>query len=120
MIRYKLVVLFFIFATLVGCNCANYQKIANGVLVTIKQGSSKDVQTICLRVVNNDIIHVTATPSKKLSTTPSLIATYVPPPANINWKVSQVKNNVILQTSTIKAIVSLKTSEILFTDLNGK
>jgi len=120
MIRYKLIVLFFIFATLVGCNCANYQKIANGVLITLKKGSSTDVQTICLRVVNNDIIHVTATPSKKLSTTPSLIATQVPPTGNSSWKVSREKNNVVLQTSTTKAIVSLKTGEITFTDLKGK
>jgi alpha-D-xyloside xylohydrolase len=120
MIRYKLIVLFFIFATLVGCNCANYQKIANGVLITLKQGSSTDVQTICLQVVNNDIIHVTATPSKKLSTTPSLIATYVLSKGNDSWKVSQEKNNVVLQTSTTKAIVSLKTGEITFSDLNGK
>ena len=120
MIRYKLIVLFFIFAALVGCKGANYQKIENGVLITLKQGSSQDVQTICLRVVNNDIIHVTATPSKKLSKTPSLIATYVPPPGNDDWKVSQEKNNVVLQTSTTKAIVSLKTGEITFTDLKGK
>jgi len=120
MIRYKLIVLFFIFATLVGCNCANYQKIANGVLITLKQGSSTDVQTICLQVVNNDIIHVTATPSKKLSTAPSLIATYEPSKGNESWKVSQEKNNVVLQTSTTKAIVSLKTGEITFSDLNGK
>jgi len=120
MIRYKLIVLFFIFATLVGCNCANYQKTGNGVLITLKQGSSTDVQTICLQVVNNDIIHVTATPSKKLSTTPSLIATYVAPPGNDSWKVSQQKNNVVLQTSTTKAIVSLKTGEIIFSDLKGK
>jgi len=120
MIRYKLIVLFFIFATLVGCNCANYQKIANGVLITLKQGSSTDVQTICLQVVNNDIIHVTATPSKKLSTAPSLIATYEPSKGNESWKVSQEKNNVVLQTSTTKAIVSLKTGEITFSDLNGR
>ena len=120
MIRYKLIVLFFIFATLVGCKGANFQKIENGVLITLKQGTSEDVQTICLRVVNNDIIHVTATPSKKLSKTPSLIATYVPLPKNYEWKVSQEKNNVVLQTSTTKAIVSLKTGEITFTDLKGK
>ena len=119
MVRYKSIVLFFIFATLVGCNCANYQKVANGVLISLKQASSTDVQTIRLQVVNNDIIHVTASPSKKLTEVPSLIATYVPTETE-KWNVSEENDRVTLQTSTTKAIVSLKTGEIVFTDLKGK
>jgi len=119
MIRYKSIVLFFIFATLVGCNCANYQKVANGVLISLKQASIYDVQTIRLQVVNDDIIHVTASPSNKLSDVPSLIATYVPSKTE-KWNVSEDKDQVTLQTATTKAIVSLKTGEILFTDLKGK
>jgi len=119
MIRYKSIVLFFIFATLVGCNCANYQKVANGVLISLKQASIYDVQTIRLQVVNDDIIHVTASPSNKLSDVPSLIATYVPSKTE-KWNVSEDKDQVTLQTTTTKAIVSLKTGEILFTDLKGK
>jgi alpha-D-xyloside xylohydrolase len=72
-----------------------------------------------LQVINNDIIHVTASPSKKLSETPSLIATYLAT-GDETWKVTEVKNNIILQTTTMKAIVSLKTGEIKFTDLKGK
>ena len=109
MVRYKSIVLFFIFATLVGCNCANYQKVANGVLISLKQASSTDVQTIRLQVVNNDIIHVTASPSKKLSESPSLIATYVPTETE-KWNVSEENDRVTLQTSTTKAIVG--TSEV--------
>jgi alpha-D-xyloside xylohydrolase len=119
MVRYKSIVLFFTFATLVGCNCANYQKVANGVLISFKQASLTDVQTIRLEVVNNDIIHVTASPSNKLSDVPSLIATYVPSETE-KWNVSEDKDQVTLQTATTKAIVSLKTGEIVFTDLKGK
>lgn len=117
--RFRSIMSFFIFATLVGCNCANYQKISNGVVISLKQAKANDVQTIRLQVVNNDIIHVTASPSKKLSETPSLIATYLAT-GDETWKVTQVKNNIILQTTTMKAIVSLKTGEIKFTDLKGK
>lgn len=117
--RFRSIMSFFIFATLVGCNCANYQKISNGVVISLKQAKADDVQTIRLQVVNNDIIHVTASPSKKLSETPSLIATYLAT-GDETWKVTQVKNNIILQTTTMKAIVSLKTGEIKFTDLKGK
>ena len=118
MIRYKSIVLFFIFATLVSCNCANYQKISNGILISLKQVSSKDVQTIRLEVVNDDIIHVTASPSKKLSDIPSLIAADTPKTTE-NWNVSQDNDRVILQTATTKATVSLNTGEISFTDLKG-
>jgi len=118
MVRYKLIVLFFIFATLVGCNCANFQKVSNGVLITLKKASINDVQTIRLEVVNSDIIHVSASPSKKLSQIPSLIATYTPSKTE-NWTVSQANDHVTLQTTTTKAIVSLKTGEIAFTDLKG-
>jgi len=117
--RFRSIMSFFIFATLVGCNCANYQKISNGVVISLKQAKANDVQTIRLQVVNNDIIHVTASPSKKLSETPSLIATYLAT-GDETWKVTEVKNNIILQTTTMKAIVSLKTGEIKFTDLKGK
>jgi len=117
--RFRSIMSFFIFATLVGCNCANYQKISNGVVISLKQAKANDVQTIRLQVINNDIIHVTASPSKKLSETPSLIATYLAT-GDETWKVTQVKNNIILQTTTMKAIVSLKTGEIKFTDLKGK
>ncbi len=118
MIRYKLVVLFLIFATLVGCNCANYQKITNGVLISLKQTSLDEVHTIRLQIVNNDIIHVIASPSKNLSEVPSLIASYSPI-SNENWKVTEADDHIILQTETTKAIVSLKTGEIRFTDLKG-
>lgn len=117
--RFRSIMSFFIFATLVGCNCANYQKISNGVVISLKQAKANDVQTIRLQVINNDIIHVTASPSKKLSETPSLIATYLAT-GDETWKVTEVKNNIILQTTTMKAIVSLKTGEIKFTDLKGK
>ena len=117
--RYKLIALFSIFATLVGCNGANYVKLANGVLVTLKQASADNTRTIRLQVINNDIIHVTASPSSKLSDTPSLIATYTPTPTE-NWKVSEEKESIILETATTRAIVSLKTGEIKFTDTKGK
>src|ERR1035437_4256966 len=120
MIRYKLIVslLIIVFASLAGCKSVNYKKISNGIVISLKQNSPNEVKTIRLQVVNNDIIHITATPTKNISNIPSLIATFKPNESN-TWKVSQQTDNVELQTLTTKAIVSLKTGEIKFTDLKG-
>jgi len=118
MIRYKLIVLFCSIASVVGCNCANFQKMPDGILISLKQSSPEAVKVIRLQVVNNDIIHVTAAPSKKLPETQSLITAYART-QQTGWQVSEKNETVILQTATTKAFVSLKTGEIKFTDLRG-
>ena len=118
MSKYKLIVLFFFFSSLIGCIANPYQKTTDGILISLKNSSPEKVQTIRLQVVTNDIIRVTASPSKNLSNEQSLITTFTKTQKN-GWKVSQRRNNVILETATTKAIVSLKTGEIKFTDLKG-
>jgi alpha-D-xyloside xylohydrolase len=118
MMRYKLIVLFCTVASLVGCNASSFQKTPNGVIISLKQTSSESVKTIRLQVVSNDIIHVTAVPSKNFSDVPSLIAAYTSTKKD-GWQVSEQNEKVVLQTATTKAIVSLKTGEISFTDLKG-
>ncbi len=118
MIRYKLIVLFCCIASVVGCNCANFQKMPDGILISLNQSSPEAVRTIRLQVVNNDIIHVTASPSKKLPETQSLITAYVKTQQN-GWQVSEKNETVVLETVTTKVFVSLKTGEIKFTDLKG-
>jgi len=117
--RYKLIVLIGTLASIVGCSRLAYQKTADGILISLKHSSPEKAQTIRLQVVTDDIIRVSASPSKTLSKDQSLIATY-PSTQKEGWKVNQQGENVVLQTSTTKALVSLRTGEISFTDLNGK
>jgi len=118
MIRYKLIVLFCCIASVVGCNCANFQKMPDGILISLNQSSPEAVRTIRLQVVNNDIIHVTASPSKILPEIQSLITAYVKTQQS-GWHVFEKNGTVVLETATMKAFVSLKTGEIKFTDLRG-
>jgi len=117
--RYKLIVLLCIITSLVGCNRAPFQKTADGILISLKQTSPEAVKTIRLQVVTDDIIRVTASPSKKLSDEPSLMATYSDTKKD-GWDATQTGDTVVLKTSTTRALVSLKTGEIVFTDLKGK
>jgi len=116
--RFKLIVLLCIVASLVGCSRAPYQITTDGILISLKQSAPGDVRTLRLQVVTNDIIHVTASPSKDLSTVPSLIATF-PDFSNEGWTATEQGDTVVLKTPTMKALVSLKTGEICFTDLKG-
>jgi alpha-D-xyloside xylohydrolase len=118
MIRYKLVVLLSMVASVVGCSQSTFQKKTDGILISIKQTSDEAVKTIRLQVVNDDIIHVTASPSKSLSDEPSLIAAYTETQKD-GWNATQKGDTVLLKTGTTVALVSLKTGEIKFTDLKG-
>ncbi|MDD4991267.1 MAG: glycoside hydrolase family 31 protein [Paludibacter sp.] len=118
MIRYKLVVLLCMVASVVGCSQSTFQKKTDGILITVKQTSDEAVKTIRLQVINDNIIHVTASPSNSLSDEPSLITAYTETKKD-GWQATQQNDNVVLQTATTKAVVSLKTGEIQFTDLKG-
>jgi alpha-D-xyloside xylohydrolase len=118
MIRYKLVMFLCMVASVVGCSQSTFQKKSDGILLTIKQASPEAVKTIRLQVINDNIIHVTASPSNSLSDEPSLITAYTETKKD-GWQAIQQNDNVVLQTATTKAVVSLKTGEIQFTDLKG-
>jgi len=116
--KYKLILLFCFIASVVECNCANFKKMPNGILISLNKSSSEATKTIRLQVVNDDIIHVTASPQNELPITQSLIAVNAKNQEN-GWQVSEQNGTVVLQTATTKAFVSLKTGEIKFTDLKG-
>lgn len=116
--RYKLIVLFFVVASVVGCNTSNYQKTSDGIIISLKQTSPNDVRSIRLQVVTDDIIRVTASPLKKISDDKSLITSYTETKTS-GWDVIQKGDSIILQTATTKAITSIKTGEIIFTDTKG-
>jgi len=116
--RIKLITIIFTFSSLAAFCQSTFQKKPDGILISINQTTNFAVKSIRLQVINNDIIHVTASPSTTLSDQKSLIAAYTET-KKTGWNVTQEGNFIILKTATIKAIVSLKTGEIKFTDLKG-
>ncbi|MCE5332167.1 MAG: DUF5110 domain-containing protein [Bacteroidales bacterium] len=116
--RYRLIVLLLIVASLAGCNRAPYQKKADGVIISLKQSSPGDVRTIRLQLITDNIIRVTATPTNKIIDQKSLITSYTKTQTS-GWDVEQSGDSVILQTANVKALVSLVSGEVSFTDING-
>jgi alpha-D-xyloside xylohydrolase len=84
----------------------------------LKQRTNNDVRKVSLQVVSDDIIHVRAVSDKNFSNRQSLIATCTQTKTT-DWQLIEDNDNLILQTATTKAIVSLTTGEIMFTDSEG-
>jgi alpha-D-xyloside xylohydrolase len=105
-------------ASVVGCSQSTFKKKSDGILITVKQTSPEAVKTIRLQVINDNIIHVIASPSNSLSDEPSLIAAYTTTKKD-GWSATQNGDVVLLKTATTVAVVSLKTGEVKFTDLKG-
>lgn len=96
---------------------AHYQKISDGIVLTFK-GAQNKTRLLRLQVINEHIIRVTASPADLFSTTPSLMIANENHPA-VPFNVEEKENNLILSTSDLKAIVSLTTGQIRYTNAKG-
>lgn len=114
----KKILLLSVVALFVSCNAVAFQKEADGVVVSLKKTSPENVRSIRLQVITDDIIRVTATPEDKITDQKSLITSYTQTQTK-GWDVQQSGNTVILKTSRLRAVVSLATGEVSFTDING-
>lgn len=114
----KKILLLSVVALFVSCNAVAFQKEADGVVVSLKKTSPENVRSIRLQVITDDIIRVTATPEDKITDQKSLITSYTQTQTK-GWDVQQSGNTVILKTSRLRAVVSLVTGEVSFTDING-
>ena len=94
-----------------------YEKLRNGVIVYISNYEKNAVRALQLEVVSEKIIHVTAAPALPLKEDTSLmvIKNYL----QTKFSVSNTNDEIVLSTSLIKAIVSLKSGLVKFTDLHG-
>ncbi|WP_321479530.1 TIM-barrel domain-containing protein [uncultured Bacteroides sp.] len=100
------------------CAKAGYERIPDGVVVRLNQKQSTDVKLVRLEVVNDKIIHVSATPSNAFSQTKSLII--IPWKSNHTFSVQEKGDTVTVSTTALHAKVSTRTGEVSFFDVNGK
>lgn len=115
---YKKAVMLLMLAVLVACNQTPFQKKADGIVVKLNKETPNATHLVRLQVMNDNIIRVSATPEKAFKDNRSLIAVYAPN-ADTKWDAYQEGETVVLKTATTKAIVSLSTGEISFTDIDG-
>lgn len=100
------------------CQQANYKQTGDGVIIYLnKPGNATHV--LRLQVINKDIIRVTASPSDSFPRVHSLMVVEEKRPG-VNWSLKENKNQVILTTPDLKAVISRNGGQVQFTDASGK
>ncbi len=97
----------------------NFEKTSNGVLVKLKSTTGKTAKVIRLDIINDQIIHVVAAPTMSISDQKSLCV-IERSGSNPVFSFTEGKDKVAISTSKIKASVSLRTGQIIFTDPENK
>ena len=95
-----------------GADAAGYTPVKDGVVVSTSGG---DVR---LKVINDKIIRVSATPGDKFPEDASLVV--LPVKGTPKYTVTESDGNVNIITSEIKAVVSEKSDAVTFFDKSGK
>ena len=95
-----------------GAVAAGYTSVKDGVIVNTPNG---DVR---LKVINEKIIRVSATPDHTFPEDASLVV--LPVSGTPQYTVTETNGNVNIVTSEIKAVVSEKTGAVSFFDKDGK
>lgn len=96
----------------------NWEKTSNGIILKLKNGKEAASGVLKLEVINDEIIHVTISPTGNFSKTESLI-TVNPLPQGKNFTVKDEKDELVLSTPALSAHVIKSTGRISFTDKNG-
>ena len=91
----------------------------NGLIIELNQRQSSDTRKIRIEVVNDKIIHISATPEKTFSDENSLI---IVPSLKIAGKYTSVsKGNIVkISTSSLNITIDKKDGNITFYDKTGK
>ena len=103
---------------LASCQTHNYKRYDDNVVIQLKRPEDNEAKLLKLRVIADNIIHVTASPSDTFPAFKSLV-TRNHSNNSAKWELEQSKNNLILKTSSIKATISLITGEIMYSDSAG-
>ena len=114
-------ILYFTFASLFLSACSQqvWEKTPKGVVVHPKSKTESSARTVSLEVVNDEIVHVLASPTDQFSSAKSLCV--VDQPTNtIPFDVTEQNDSLILSTTKVKATVSLSSGAVVFYDENGR
>lgn len=101
------------------CSQQVWEKTAKGVLVHPRMKTEKGAKTISLEVVNDQIIHVQASPVNQLMQSQSLCVVDQQSPV-APFEVLEQNDTLILSVAKLKAAVSLESGTVVFYDETGK
>lgn len=104
-------------AMITSCAVPKYEKLENGVVVSLENTSKTDAALVKLEVVSDEIIRVCSTPESSFSSRESLVV--LPQENKTEYTVEENKEYITVSTSSIKAKVSLSTGEVTFLNKEG-
>lgn len=122
-----------VFLPLFSCTQQGMKKTEDGIIVSLKQEQPTDVRKVRLQVINDRIVHVSATPEETFSKEESLIIV-----SQINndavgnttasnhkerkspvFSVEETDSSYILKTAELRVSVHCRTGEVTFADAQG-
>ncbi len=102
----------------VACSAPQYQLTDDGVILNLKQEKKAEAGKLRLRVLGDELIHVSATPDKDFPKDSSLII--VPGLQTVAFEVDDAGDSIMLSTSRLQVMVSKLDGGIKFKDKNGR
>ena len=104
---------------LAACSGAGYQLTDDGmgVVVSVDQAQPTEVRKVRVEVMGEKLFHVSATPERKFSESPSLIV--VPQKQKTDFKINEKEDEIVVETSQVSAVVSRTTGQVRFFDAQG-
>jgi alpha-D-xyloside xylohydrolase len=96
----------------------SYIQTKDGIIVFTDPVFTGISNAVKLQVVSDNIIRVIAAPGKEIAATQSLITDYNKS-SDLSWNIVPSKENLILKTKQLTAIVDLKTGAVSFRDPKG-
>lgn len=112
----KLLCSAFLFFSFFSCS-PSYEKLQDGVVIHLNNTGEGTAKHLKLSVINDKVIHVSATAADTFSTAKSLVV--AESPAFTSWKMKEDQGKVVIETAAMKAYADIKTGEVVFKDLKG-
>src|SRR6476661_2595058 len=94
-------------------DAGDFVKTNDGIIVHPDAAFSGNAKEVQLRVINENIIRVSATADKSISPNKSLIIAGIVQ-SNTKWNVTSTKNTVSLKTVKLIATVDLQSGAVIF------
>lgn len=100
------------------CAPSQFHKTEDGIIISINQKQKTEAKKIRLRVLGDELIHVSATPENAFPRDSSLII--VPDLRPVPFTVDEVTDSIILSTERLVVSVSTSDGGIIFRDKSGR
>lgn len=101
------------------CYAGQIERLADGLLIHLKQPAPNGARLVKLQVVSDKVIHVTAAPGDHFNGAPSLMAVDIQG-NTVKWDSEENNETVTLKTASLSATVALNTGEVVFRDNAGR